>query len=144
MKKAKKYYIYLGIIQIINAISAIPVGITFTVDPSGLLNGITTEILANSPFSNFLIPGILLIVLGVGNLFSALLSFQRINIASFAGILLGTAQILWITFHVAWIGLSSFLQPLFFVIGITEAVLGLIIYSKLRKQNQQMLYNKSI
>jgi len=142
MRKSKKYYILLGIIQIFIAISAIPAGITFIIDPSGQLNGTTTELLTNSPFSNFLIPGLfLLIVHGVGNLFSALLSFQRLNIASFAGMLLGTILILWIIFQVAWIGLSSFLQPLFFAIGIIEAVLGFIIYSKLRKQNQQMRYH---
>jgi len=142
MRKAKKYYILLGIVQIFIAISAIPAGITFIIDPSGQLNGTTTGLLANSPFSNFLIPGLfLLIVHGVGNLFCALLSFQRLNIASIAGMLLGTTLLLWIIFQVIWIGLISFLQPLFFVIGIIEVILGFIIYSKLRKQNQQMRYH---
>jgi len=42
-----------------------------------------------------------------------------------AGLILGIILSLWIIIQVMWITLSSFLQPLFLIIGIAEIFLGL-------------------
>ena len=137
MKKNRKLYIFLGILQLIIAIGAIPAGLAFTIDPTGHSNGGNTEILSNSPFNDFLIPGLfLLIIHGVGNLFGAFLSFWRFNLAGITGIALGVTQVLWIVFQVVWIGLSSFLQPTFFIVGFAEALIGYAIYRRIKKQNE--------
>lgn len=47
----------LGIIQAFVAIGAIPAGYSMIVEPNGSGLGMTTEILAGSPFTNFFIPG---------------------------------------------------------------------------------------
>jgi len=141
MRRKKKLYIILAIIQLFIAIVAIPVGLGFIIDTSGQGIGMSTGLLVNSPFNNFLIPGLfLLIVHGLGNLFGTLLSFFKSYYTGQIAILLGYAQILWIVFQVIWIGLNSFLQPLFFVIGIVEVILGYTIYKKMQKQNQQVNY----
>ena len=74
--------ILLGIIQIFIGIGAVPAGIAMIVDPSGNKLGMSLEMLTNSPFSDFLIPGIfLLVVNGIGSLFGGIVSFLRYRFA---------------------------------------------------------------
>jgi hypothetical protein len=144
MRKAKKYYIVLGIIQIIIATCFIIAGIAIEANSREQLISASTNILVNLSAPIFFIHGLILIAFhGLGNLIGAFLSFQRFNFASYLGVFFGTTLILWIIFQFVRIGLISFLQPLFIVIGITEAVLGFIIYGKLRKQNQHNRYYES-
>jgi hypothetical protein len=91
--------------------------------------GVSTEMLANSPLSDFLIPGLCLLILhGLGNLLSSIFSFAKKRLAGYLGIFFGSALVIWIIIQVAWISLSSFMQPLFFAIGAAELILGLMIY----------------
>jgi len=132
MKKDKKYFVILAVIQIFIALGAIPAGILFTIEPNGQLMGTTTAMLADSPFPDFLIPGLfLLIVNGFGNVLCAIISIKKSNLAGVAAMFLGSVMCIWIVSQVAWIGYNSFLQPLFFVIGFAEATLGYVIYKKL-------------
>jgi hypothetical protein len=83
------------------------------------------DLLANSPLDSFLLPGLfLLIVNGFANLLGAFLSFTRNRYAGHAGLILGILLCLWIIIQVYWITLSSFLQPLFLVIGLVNSFLG--------------------
>ncbi len=124
----RKYFIILGSIQIFIALGAIPAGIGFLSDTSGAAMGNSVDMLANSPLRSFLIPALfLLIVHGLGNVTGAILSFRKKSFSGLAGFSLGVILMLWIIIQVLWIGLSSFMQPLFFFIGIIEALLGWII-----------------
>jgi hypothetical protein len=115
----KIYYIILGALQAFTAIGAIPAGLGYLLDISGKRMGVTTEMLAGSPLDSFLLPGLfLLIVNGFAHAFGAYLSFSRSKIAGHLGLILGILLSIWIIIQVAWITLSSFLQPLFLVIGI--------------------------
>lgn len=130
----KKLHIILGCIQIFIAIGAIPAGLAYLSDTSGANMGVSVELLKRSPLSSFLIPGLfLLVVHGFGNLLSAFLSFKQKQQAGKAGLFLGLILCLWIIIQVYWIGLSSFMQPLFFLIGIAEALLG---YSIIKRQGK--------
>ena len=121
----KKYYFILGALQAFTCIGAIPAGYGMLSDTTGAGLGMSPEILANSPIDSFLLPGLfLLIVNGFANLAAAVLSFTRNRYAGHAGLLLGLAMILWIVIQVWWISLSSVLQPVFFVIGIINTLLG--------------------
>jgi hypothetical protein len=141
MRKNKKHYNILGIIQCLIALVAVPTGIAFIIDSTGESMGANTEMLTRSPFSDFLIPGFFLfIVHGLGNFLGALLSFRRVNLAAHFGFLLGVVLFLWIAAQVAWTGLSNFLQPLFFLVGIAEILIALSIYRKQRKYNQDRRY----
>ncbi len=121
----KKHYITLGTLQAFTALGAIPAGLAYLIDTSGARMGVTPELLANSPFNSFLIPGLfLLVVNGFGNAAGAYLSFARKKRAGEAGLMLGVILTLWVIIQVIWISLSSFMQPLFLIIGIAEAYLG--------------------
>lgn len=129
----KKYFIILGVIQLITSTGAIPAGLLFVLDPSGTSMGNSTEMLADSPFSTFLIPGLsLLIVNGFGSIFGALLSFRQKELAGAAGVVLGVILCFWILVQIKIIGLSSFLQPVFFIVGLTEIILGYTITNRKR------------
>jgi len=121
----KKYYIILGALQSFTALGAIPAGLGYLLDTSGKGMGVTTEMLSESPLNSFLLPGLfLLIVNGFANALGAYLSFIRNKIAGHMGLILGILLTLWIIIQVAWITMSSFLQPLFLVIGLTNIFLS--------------------
>ena len=115
----KKFYYILGSLQAITAIGAIPAGIGYLMDTSGQGMGASVELLANSPLKSFLLPGLfLLLVNGLAHLAGAYMSFSRNRYSGHAGLILGVLLSLWIIIQVAWISLSSILQPLFLVIGL--------------------------
>ncbi|MBV7337486.1 hypothetical protein KFU94_56505 [Chloroflexi bacterium TSY] len=103
----KRYAIWLGILQIFVAIGAIPASILLITDPSGSSLGTPIELLDNSPFSDFLIPGIfLLAVNGISNLIGAAASFRLYSRAGEIAAALGTFLILWIIAQVYWMGIG--------------------------------------
>lgn len=115
----------LAILQIFIAIMAIPAGLSMILTPDGSDIGIPLGILVDSPFKDFLIPGLFLcFVLGLLNIIGVVLTFRRSNYASRLAIILGLTMIIWILIQVYFIRWISFLQPLFLVIGIAEMVLG--------------------
>lgn len=121
----KKFYFTLGFLQAVTAIGAIPAGIGYLMDTSGAGMGASPELLANSPLDTFLLPGLfLLIINGLANAGGAYLSFTRNRYAGYAGLILGIVLSLWIIIQVAWISLTSPLQPLFLVIGLINTFLG--------------------
>lgn len=123
----KKYiHIILGIIQIFVATGALPAGYAMMADPSGKGLGMTTEMLAHSPFGSFLIPGIFLFTVnGLFQLIAGILTLKRRNYMWLPGIGLGIALLIWIIVQVLSIGLNSVLQPVYFGIGLIEIILSL-------------------
>lgn len=121
----KKFYYILGSLQAFTAIGAIPAGIGYLIDTTGKGMGASIELLANSPLKSFLLPGLfLLFVNGLANLVGAWFSFTRHRFAGYTGLILGVILSIWIIIQVAWISLSSVLQPLFLVIGLVNIWLG--------------------
>jgi len=117
---------WLGILQAFIGIGAIPAGILMILNPSGSDMGMKVEMLVNSPFPDFLIPGIfLLCVNGIGSLLGALATFKHYSFAGKIAIGLGIFLILWITVQVYWLGGLHWLQILYFFLGIIELVLGM-------------------
>lgn len=124
----------LGLLQIFVAVGALPAGYAMITDPTGKGLGMTTEMLAGSLFQNFLVPGIFLFTVnGVFHLLAGILSFLKKKHTWLFGLALGFALLVWITVQVFSVNMSSFLQPLFFVIGLAEILLSLMI----RKQEQK-------
>jgi len=115
----------LGILQFFIGIGAVPAGIALVSDPSGGGLGMPLEILAESPFSDFLIPGVLLLLVnGIGSLLGGIASFSRHRFAGEIAAGLGTFLVLWIAAQVWWMGVH-WLHMLYFVAGIVELTLGL-------------------
>ena len=123
--KDKRLIIWLEILQAFIGVGAIPAGIAMIYNPSGSDLGMTVEMLINSPFTDFLIPGIFLLgINGIGSLIGALVSFLHYRYAGKIAIGLGIFLILWIFIQVYWLGLH-WLHILYFILGIIELVLGL-------------------
>lgn len=131
----KNCYIILGFLLAFTGIGAIPAGLGFLVDTSGAKMGNSIALLANSPLKSFLLPGLfLLFINGIGNLFGSYVVFKRKQFAGIIGFILGVILVLWISIQVYWITLSSFMQPLFFLIGLVETGLGWFIMRKEKAQ----------
>jgi len=126
-----KHFKLLGYLQIFIGMGAVAGGLPLLLDPSGTSQGLTLETLANTPFQNFLIPGILLfLVNGVGSLISSYFSFKFKPEAGILGIIFGIALMVWIGFQLYIMGYASWLQPFYFAMGTFEVILGFLIYSK--------------
>jgi len=124
----KKLYFILGTLQVLTAIGAIPAGIGYLMDTSGQGMGTSPELLANSPLKSFLLPGLfLLLVNGLAHIGGSILSFSRHRYAGYAGLILGILLTLWIIIQVAWISLTSFLQPVFLLLGLINTFISLKI-----------------
>jgi len=125
----------LGIIQLFVAIGALPAGYSMIVEPDGSGLGMTLDILTNSPFSNFFIPGIFLFTVnGVFNLISAFLSFFKYKYSHLLGLGLGIALLIWVSVQVYSIGLTHILQPIYFAIGTIEIALSIWLYKTIKLQ----------
>jgi len=128
----------LGVLQIFIGITAVLGGLGLVSDPSGTKVAVSLELLKNSPFTNYLIPGlVLLIVNGVGNVLAGIVTFLRSrytgNLAAFFGVFLT----LYMAIEVWFIGLLNFSQPLYFILGVVELILGLKL-SKSGKTDHQL------
>lgn len=124
----------LGVFESIVALGAIPAGLSLIADPTGTGLGLAPEILEGTPFQNYLIPGLfLLLVNGFGNVAGAFYSFKRKKLSAELGLILGILLLGWILIQVYLIGWTNFLQTIFFIVAIVEIVLSLVI---LRKEKQ--------
>ena len=114
-------------------ISAIPPGLMMIIDPTGGLMHMPVSMLTGSPFRDFLIPGLILcVVLGLGAFFVAaglffqpawrwaerLNPFRSKHWSWTAAVGFGLAQMIWIAVQVAMIGGGSWLQALYFGVGL--------------------------
>src|SRR5512133_647579 len=123
-----RLHLFLGIILAFVALGALPAGYLLIKHPDGSALGMTTDFLKDSPFRDFLIPGIFLFgVNGVLNLAGAVLCFLRSKFSSTFGLMLGLSLLVWICVQVWAIGLSSWMQTAYFIVGLAEITLSILI-----------------
>ena len=124
-KRTKRLAVGLGVFQILVGLSAVAGGVGMVGDPSGASLGFPIEQLDGTPFSDYLVPGLfLLVILGVGHLAGGIATLMRWRYAGEGALILGLVLMMWIVVQVILIGLTFFLQPLYFLFGLVEAVLG--------------------
>lgn len=105
----------LGILLLLLAINAFGGGYYGI---SGAKN-IPVEWLNGSPFSNYLVPGLILFLcVGCSALLAAILVFKRHRIGRIAAFLCGIIVLVWLIVQVAIIGYVSWMQPATAVAGI--------------------------
>jgi hypothetical protein len=103
-------------------IGALAGGIMLVMRPDGGLMGFNTSLLAGSPFSDFLVPGIILGGLfGVGSLVSAVAGLRHAWWAPAIGFAIGCGQMIWIAVELLIIRELSFLHPMMFGTGLVIA-----------------------
>ena len=115
----------LGVLQAFIGVGAVAGGLGLALDPSGKSLGIPRELLEETPFATFLIPGIVLFAVnGLGGLTGAIASFARHRCAGEMAIALGAFLIAWIAVQVYWFAGFHWLHWTYLSLGIAEVVLG--------------------
>ena len=87
----------LGALQLFVGLGALPVGLNLVLWPDGSGIGLPLDLLKDSPFPDFFIPGLVLFAVnGLCNLIAAVITFRRRRRAGVIGIFLGIFLALWI------------------------------------------------
>lgn len=95
-------------------------GAAAIIDPQNPL-GVPAELLNNSPFEDYLIPGIILFfLLGVGNLAGAVAFRYDEKRQGYFGLVMGTALAVWIIVQCVMIESIVAIHGVFFLIGIIK------------------------
>jgi predicted CoA-binding protein len=118
----------LLILTIFTALGAISGGLGLLFAPDGHLLGWSPSMLATTPFHDYFIPGLmLLVVIGGGHALAAagLIARRRVGLVSAA--IAGAALTLWIVTQLALIGFF-WLQALMLAIGLVEVALALLAW----------------
>ena len=117
------------IILFFNAVSAMFGGSGLMLDPTGAAMQMPIEFLKDSPFENFLIPGIILFsVNGLFNLFVGILGLRKKKLFPVLTILCGLFLIGWLSIQIMII--KDFYAPLhvpYYSVGILLIILGFIL-----------------
>jgi hypothetical protein len=98
-------------------------GLMLVSDPDGSGMQWNVSMLAGSPFSDFLIPGLILAGLfGLGSIATIALGLVRARVAPFVAFALGCGLMIWIVVELAVIKELSFLHPVMFITGLLIAL----------------------
>lgn len=116
------------------AMSGIYGGLSLALNPSGAFLQMPLSLLQDSPFGNYLIPGIILfIVLGVGPLIVAYRLWKKYKRAHLESLAIGIALLIWIGVEILMIGYHPQppLQLIYGIVGLAIALLS--IYPSVKK-----------
>lgn len=123
----KKVYRFLFILHLFVGIGAIAGGSMAILNPY-TPGGMSTDALNHSPFSNFLIPGIILFtVIGLGNLFSSMTFLFKSKYQGYISSVFSWALVIWIVVQCIMLRTIVYLHVIFFIIGIVQAFLSFTI-----------------
>lgn len=116
---------------VFSAILSIVMGFYFITDPSGHSAGASTEDLKGTPFSDYLIPGWILVgLVGGGSIIAFLLGYLKNHAAPKWFMGMGIVMWLWLLLQLFVISQFNFVAILFFFIALALLFLG----NMLRKQ----------
>lgn len=128
----KKLYSILLVLHVFVGIGAMAGGWAAIDNPQAPL-GVSSDILENSPFSNFFIPGIILFtVIGFGNILSAVTICFKMKFQTYISCIFSSALVIWIIVQCIMINSVRFLHVIFFILGLIGVVLSMVILFKQR------------
>jgi len=120
-------YRFLFFSHVFVGIGAIGGGLAAILNPQEPL-GVSAELLKNSPFPNYLIPGVILFtIIGLGNIFSTVTLYFKSKFQEYISSIFSWALVIWIIVQCIMINTIHFLHILYFFIGIFEVVLSTFI-----------------
>lgn len=141
MSSKKALFYSTGTLLSLIGLSAVAVGVALIINPEGG-SGLTVELLKDSPFKDYMIPGILLLaIIGIASLAGAVLAFMKHRYTSVATMALGLAMVIWMFAQVYWMGWQSWLQPTFLAVGVLELGLGFFMY-EWNQQDHGMFHHR--
>jgi hypothetical protein len=125
------------ILLIFLGISAIFGGGAFIIDPSGELIQMPISLLEHSPFSTFLIPGLILFLFnGVSSIVITILLIRKYGFYTELVILQGIIRDVWIVVQLIMIQSISVLHYIFFTVGALLIISGFILRKKTKYSAQ--------
>lgn len=137
----KRVYSVLFALHLFVGIGGMAGGLAAILNPQEPL-GAPIELLQNSPFSNFLIPGIILFtVIGLGNVISAITLGLRFKFQGYVSGVFSGALVIWIIVQCIMINSIVFLHVLFFIIGLIQSVLSALIIFEQRLFPSKLILN---
>jgi hypothetical protein len=127
-----------ALLELATGVLAIPVGISFLLDPSGSGMGLPQGWIEATPFGTYLIPGLyLLLVNGAAMIAAAALAIIGHWVAPWLTGALGVGMIVWIAVQILVMPETMFLTWVFLAVGV---VLGFIALFWLRRTGQLVLW----
>jgi hypothetical protein len=139
MMKHKIVHIVIFVLEAFIALTAIVSGVAI------LTGGLQMplELLRSTPFSDYTIPGLLLaIVVGGSSLVAATTVFIHREFVVLLSVAAGLIMAGWITVQVAMLGLVSWLQVLYFVLGVL--IFGLAAYLWIAEYHSHYLQTRHV
>ena len=128
----KVLFVTQGIIQFFVGVGGLVCGALLTLFPSGEILQMPLDMLKDSPFPNYLIPGIILFLInGIGQLTAGVLTFRKHVLSAHVGAVFGMGLMIWIFVQVNLIGGGHILQYLYFALGVIETGLAFLIRDRL-------------
>ena len=123
----KRVYRFLFALHVFVGVGAVFGGLAAITNPKAPL-GIPIEILRSSPFSDFLIPGIILFTLiGLGNIVCALMFRFKLRYQGYISSVFSWSLVIWIVVQCIMLNSIEALHIIFFIIGLIKATLSTII-----------------
>jgi hypothetical protein len=115
----------LVLLHLIIGIGGIAAGASFTLEPSGADIGMDVAFLDGSPFPDYRVPGLfLLLLIGPANLVSAAAHLRRNRFADVLSLLTGIVLLVWITVQWSIIGYQHWTQIGWTLTFITVTLMG--------------------
>jgi hypothetical protein len=127
-------YLLTGVL-VFQGLSGLAGGFGLWSNPTGKELGIPLALLEGTPFSDYVVPGaILLTVLGVGPLVAAFAVAQRLEWAWWSIMATGAGLVIWITVQISMIGYIGWtpLQAFYGLLGVF--ILGLALHPTSRRE----------
>jgi len=116
------------------------VGMINPLDPLG----IPVSLLEGSPFSSYFVPSLILFtVIGIGHAFSGWVAFKNSNYQGYISSFFSGALMIWIVVQCFILKTVEFLHVVFFLLGLTGAVLAVLLLSKNRQFPVNLIKKKS-
>ena len=120
-------------------IGAVVGGLAAIINPQAPL-GMPVEQLINSPFNNYLIPGIILFtIIGLGNILSAFMFHFKSRFQGYISSVFSWALVIFIIVQCIMLNTVHFLHIIYLIIGLVEAGLSMIILAEQCKSDSKFL-----
>lgn len=104
-------------------LTALPGGMLLMMEPGGGSIGLTVQLLSNTPFHDFFIPGLVLaLIVGGSSLVSLFLVMNESPLSYKVAMLSGIILVVWILAELAFIPYYHWLQGFYLAIGVLVAL----------------------